>query len=286
MNEPMKLQQAILFFQHKVTEAGVDNPSLDTRLLVAAALGCDRATLIAQPERELSADEVAAIETMITRRCAREPVGRILGRREFWGLNIGLNEATLEPRPDSETLISAVLADTPPSNMALRLLDLGTGSGCLLLALLSEWKTAMGTGIDKAPRAVEQAKLNAHVLGLADRVTFKTGSWLENLDDRYDVVVCNPPYIPSSVIEGLQPEVRLYDPRLALDGGDNGLSPYAEIIAGLSRVINSEAGVFFEVGEGQAPDVASLMRDAGFTAITIRPDYGGIERVVSGRWSH
>ena len=215
---------------------------------------------------------------MITRRIRREPVARIIGAREFWGLNFGLNEATLEPRPDSETLVEAVLAFRKAN---ARILDLGTGTGCLLLALLHEMPAATGMGIDMNPRAVEQAIFNAAALGLGERAMFRTGNWLTDIKENFDIILSNPPYIPASDISTLMPEVRDYDPMLALDGGVDGLAPYRFLIPQLANFLNPQGIAAFEVGAGQAPQVADLFRQSGFANIAIHKDLGGIDRCVT-----
>ncbi len=303
----MLLRETIAAAQTRLAEAGVDNPALDARLLAAHALGLDRAALLTQENRALTEKESAVLEANIARREKREPVGRILGLREFWGLPFSLNEATLEPRPDSETLIEAALAlfscchtresgypvsietnRTPAcagvteGTFPARILDLGTGTGCLLLALLHEWPTATGLGIDLAPRAVEQAQENAARLGLETRAHFQTGNWLEGINEKFDLIISNPPYIPAQDIKNLSPEVRDFDPRLALDGGTDGLDPYRRLIPQFPSFLMPQGAALFEVGIGQAEPVAALLRQAGFKDVSVRRDLGGIERCVSG----
>lgn len=278
----MRLDQALQNFRQRLVEAGVDNASLDTRLLVAHALHCDRVSLISDPDCELSGEELKNISELIHRRANREPVARILGVREFWGMSFEMNHATLEPRPDSETLIQSVLDVIPAPSAPFSILDLGTGTGCLLLALLSEWREATGLGIDLSSDAVTQASINATNLGLATRALFRSGNWLEGIDDRFDLIISNPPYITTQEEEKLQPEVKNFDPPLALYGGDDGLDPYRAIIPLLSQKLRPQGLVFFEVGQHQAQCVASLLRDAGFRSVSITCDLGGIERVVSG----
>ncbi|HAX90925.1 MAG TPA: peptide chain release factor N(5)-glutamine methyltransferase [Rhodospirillaceae bacterium] len=279
----MKLSENIFAAQKRLTDAGVDDPALDARLLIAHALGCDRLTLLTDGARVLTENETATINVLIARRAAREPVHRILGLREFWGLPFGLNEATLEPRPDSETLIETALKlrTTPPT----RLLDLGTGTGCLLLALLHEWPHATGLGIDKAPRAVEQATVNAKRLGLESRATFQQGDWLNGINEVFDLIICNPPYIPSHDIDTLQPEVRIHDPMAALDGGTDGLDPYRHLIPLLPQYLKAGGVALFEIGVGQAEDISRLMDENGFQDIAITRDLGGVARCVSGQRS-
>lgn len=279
----MLLNAVLLEAQNKLTAAGVDNPVLDARLLIAFALDCSRADLVTQSERSLSSSEKNAIAALIARRIRREPVARIIGQREFWGLPFALNEATLEPRPDSETMIEAALEKTRKTGAPASILDLGTGTGCLLLSLLHEWPHAKGTGVDRSSRALEQASANAQALGLADRAVFVQSDWFENIHDTFDLIISNPPYIAAKDLADLQPEVRKFDPQQALDGGADGLAPYRLLIPQLQRFLTPHGQVFFEVGLGQAQSVAALLRQAGLTEISITPDLGGIERIVGGQ---
>jgi release factor glutamine methyltransferase len=262
----------------RLRRAGIDNPSLDARLLAGHALGLDRAGLLSQSRRLLNDHEIGAIGDLLARREKRESVARIIGHREFWGLDFALNEATLEPRPDSEILIEAALNT---HRKARRVLDLGTGTGCLLLALLHEMPNATGLGVDLAPRAAEQATQNAKALHLAGRAVFRQGDWLEGLTEKFDIIISNPPYIAVSEIPRLMPEVREFDPIEALNGGVDGLDPYHLLIPQLPRFLNADGLAVFEVGEMQAETVAALFRANGFTKIDIYKDLGGIERAVA-----
>lgn len=275
----MRLEAFLSKSIERLRSAGVDNPSLDARLLAGHALGMDRAAFLSQSSRLLTSDEMASIEPLLNRRMAREPVARILGKREFWGLDFKLNEATLEPRPDSETLVETVLEFCEKAK-TYKIFDLGTGTGCLLLSLLHELPLATGIGVDLCPRAVEQAKENAVALGLDARSSFIAGNWLDDIAEKADVIISNPPYIPSADIPGLMPEVRNHDPRLALDGGDEGLAPYRLLIPMLGRRLSATGLVVFEVGQGQASAVTALFRQNDFDAIEIRKDLGGVERCV------
>ncbi len=285
--------------QDELAAAGVDNPVPDSRLLIAHALTCGRADLLTQTDRVLSAEEAAVIQTLISRRAAREPVSRILGLREFWGLPFGLNEATLDPRPDSETVIETALTEGRKQGSGIRkksefaslmpdscflpsVLDLGTGSGCLLLALLHEWPQATGLGVDIAPRAIEQAQINARRLGIQDRAAFRVNDWLDDIEETFDVIVCNPPYIAAADIPALMPEVREHDPLAALDGGRDGLDAYRHLIPLLPQRLKNGGWAFFEAGQGQAEAVCGLFREAGFRDIRAARDLGGIERCVAG----
>jgi release factor glutamine methyltransferase len=274
--------------QRSLAAAGVEDAGRDARLLVAAAAGVDTADIIARPERALPADAQTRLRAMVARRCAREPVSRILGVREFYGRPFALSPATLDPRPDSETLIGAALDMATPAGWRerpIRILDIGTGSGCLLLTLLAELPLATGVGTDIAASALEVAAVNAASLGLAARVSFALADMLDGIDGPFDLVVSNPPYIPSAHIAGLSAEVRRYDPRGALDGGEDGLDFYRRIIAGLPRV--GVGCVIFEVGAGQADDVALLLEQAFVKTrqaqLSRHADLGGHTRCVAFR---
>jgi release factor glutamine methyltransferase len=293
MNDPRTVRHRLTQAQAQLRAAGIDGAALDARLLIGHVLQLDRLQLMLQAERELTADEITHSDLLIQRRAAHEPVARIIGCREFWGLPFGLNEATLEPRPDSETLIEAMLnaigtrhrgrASSPPPPVPrppLQILDLGTGTGCLLLALLHELPDATGVGIDIAPRAVAQATANAERLGLAHRATFQQGNWLDGVTGPFDIIVSNPPYIARDEIPTLMPEVRAHDPLAALDGGPDGLEPYRLIIPQLARFLNPAGIVAFEVGHTQATAVAELLYHAGFAQITTHQDLGGVARCV------
>jgi release factor glutamine methyltransferase len=280
------LGDAVRSAQRELAAAGVEDAGRDARLLVAAAAGVDTAGIIARPERALSADEQHRLQLMVARRCAREPVSRILGVREFYGRPFALSPATLDPRPDSETLIGAALDIATREgwrDRPIRILDIGTGSGCLVLTLLAELPLATGVGTDIAAAALEVAALNATSLGLDARVSFTQSDVLDGIDGPFDLVVSNPPYIPSGDIPGLSAEVRQYDPRAALDGGKDGLDFYRRIIAGLPPVL---AGwVIFEVGAGQAEDVALLLEQAFVKTrqaqLSRHADLGGHTRCVA-----
>jgi release factor glutamine methyltransferase len=262
----------------KLRKSGIENPQLDARLLICHGLSINRAQLISQSQRLLIDAEVSSLNTLLNRRHAHESVARIIGKREFWGLDFELNSATLEPRPDSETLIEAILKSDAPKD---RLLDLGTGTGCLLLSLLHELPFATGLGIDISSSAVEQATRNAITLSLSERAMFQTGDWLANLTTTFDIILSNPPYIPASDIPNLMPEVRVFDPMPALDGGCDGLTPYRFLIPQLANFLNPRGLVAFEIGINQAASVSNLLDACGFLSITSHKDLGGIDRVIT-----
>lgn len=258
--------------------AGIERPQAEARILLEAATGLGRGQIIAFPERALAAEERVALEAMVARRCAREPVARILGRREFWSLRFEVGPETLDPRPDSETLVSAVLDRIPERTARLELLDLGTGTGCLLLALLSELPNAQGIGVDISAAAVATARRNAERLGLDARARFGTGDWAGDIATEFDVIVTNPPYIESAAIDGLAPEVARHDPRAALDGGADGLAAYRALLPQAARCLKPHGLLALEIGVGQGPAVRALAADAGLADLGSAQDLAGIER--------
>lgn len=263
--------------------AGCEEPRRRVRRLVAAALGLSSAEVFAHPERLLAIAEQERIAEMLARMAAGEPLTRILGRREFWGLEFALSPDTLDPRPETETVIEAVLARRPDRKQVYRILDLGTGSGCLLLALLSEFPNATGIGVDLAAGAAATARHNAEALGLPGRARFLVGDWGAALAGPFDIVVANPPYIPSAAIPALPPEVREHDPHRALDGGADGLAAYRAIAADLRRLL-APGGVFAaEIAADQAESVTAVLTRAGLRVEAVLPDLAGLPRCVLAR---
>ena len=274
---------ALAAARRRLTDAGVDTPELDARVMLQAVTGWSRARLLTDPSAAIGADAAAAFDAMVARREAREPVARILGTRGFWTLDLDVAPATLDPRPDSETLVSAALALTP-KDVPVRAADLGCGTGCLLLAFLSERPLAAGIGIDVNADAVAVSRRNAERHGLSDRSRFVVGDWSASLDDNsIDLVLANPPYIETEAIAALSPEVRSYDPLAALDGGPDGLDAYRALAADLPRVLAPSGHAVIEIGLGQAEPVSELFSSAEISIIAIHKDLGGIERCLVGR---
>lgn len=271
--------------QARLKSAGVDTPRLDAILLLAEASGLSEDQIRGRPDLPLSLAAIAAFEAMLQRRLRREPVSKIIGRREFWSLEFRTSPAVLDPRADSETLVAGVLAAIPDRRVSLRIVDFGTGSGCLLLSLLHELPNATGVAIDVSPQALAVAKDNAERLGLLPRCIFRLGSWGKGIEGRFDILISNPPYIESGVVPGLEPEVADYDPLLALDGGADGLDAYRALIPDIARLATKDALAALEVGVGQDVAVGRLLAEAGFGEIAVLPDLGGIGRVVTGRKS-
>lgn len=267
----------------RLRAAGVEGARRDARILLAAALGIEPARILAYPERPLSPNEASAAERLIARRAAREPVSRILGRRAFWGLELEISEDTLDPRPDSETLVSAVLERLKSRPAPLRILDLGTGSGCLLLALLSELPQAEGVGLDISQGAITVARRNAAMHGLSERVRFVVGDWRQDgwtaqIPGPWQAIVSNPPYIVVDDIEDLAPEVARFDPRVALEAGPDGLASYKILIPTAAQLLASGGLLALEFGAGQGDRVGSLLARAGFEPPTLIPDLTGTPR--------
>lgn len=242
--------------------AGVDAPQRDARLIAQLGCGISSSDLIADPDRSLSVAELARLSDLRHRRLSREPVSRIVGQRGFMELNLEISPETLDPRPDTETLVQAVI-DTLRAEgrdrLPLAVADLGIGSGAILISLLQALPGAHGIGVDISDGALAIAAKNAATHGVGARIALRSGAWLEGLDTVFDVIVSNPPYIPSGDIAGLAPEVRVFDPRIALDGGDDGLDAYRCIASGYQRCLKSGGWLFLEVGEGQADDVIGIL---------------------------
>jgi release factor glutamine methyltransferase len=280
----ISLQQACELMTQAFRAAGIDEPQADARILAAHTLGLNRAQIISQGERIIDTQEAEAMSAHAVRRISREPVSRILGSREFWGLNLTIDSSVLDPRPDTETVVEAALdwiTTRHLKNEKLRVLDIGTGSGALLLALLWELPAAHGVATDKSIAALTLARSNARNLAFADRCTFIACNFTDALRGPFDLVVSNPPYISSEEIRGLAPEVRDHDPLIALDGGDDGLTAYRAIAADASRLLAPQGRLVVELGQGQADSVSAIVRSAGLTIETpIRRDLAGVNRAL------
>ena len=265
----------------RLAEAGVEAPRRDARILLAAALGLDSAGVLAGRERPLGAGELAAFETLLKRRIAREPVSRILGRREFWSLEFEISPATLDPRPESETLIEVLLDRLDDRSRPYLVLDLGSGSGCLLLALLSELPQARGLGVDISGEAVAVAARNAARLGLESRVDFRQGDWGAGLESgSFDLLLCNPPYVAEAEWPELAPEVATYDPRGALLAGEGGLAEYGRLGPEAARLLAAGGLAVFEIGAGQEKSAASRLAGQGLVLLEMRRDLAGHPRCL------
>ena len=280
MQPGLSITRARRLLAQSLRAQGIDTPELDARLLVGHALGLDHAGLASAGERILTAAEADALAAFAARRQAREPVARILGRKEFWGLTLHLNAATLVPRPETETVVEAALAALS-HNSTRRLADLGTGSGALLLALLSELPAAHGIGTDVAAEALRCARTNAAALGLGARASFVACDYGSALKGPFDLIVCNPPYIVHDDIASLAPEVRDFDPHAALDGGSDGLSAYRAIATDARRLLAVDGILVLELGAGQLGAVLALLTAAGLGPAGLpRHDLAGVARAL------
>lgn len=268
--------------RRRLEAAGVDSPVIDARLLLEAGAGVGRVDIVTDPRRPVSAAQAAAVEALLRRREAREPIGHILGHKGFWTLDLTVNADVLSPRPETELLVEVAM-ETLPKGWPARVLDLGVGSGAILLSVLSERPESTGIGVDASEAALTVARGNAERLGLVERAELRHGDWSEGIEGQFDLILSNPPYIPSADIDGLDPEVAKWEPRLALDGGPDGLAPYRRIIADLPRLLSPIGAFAFEVGRGQAEAVQALAEAQGLTTSTPRLDLAGIPRVVAGK---
>jgi release factor glutamine methyltransferase len=258
----------------------LDSPDLDARVLIGHALGLDHSALIAAGDRGLTPEQAERVTAAAARRLVHEPVARIIGEKEFWGLSLKLNDATLVPRPETETVVEAALAGFADSdkNRNFFIADLGTGSGALLLALLTELPQARGIGTDISVSALTLARENATRHGVADRTWFVSCDFGAALSARFDLLVSNPPYISSGEIAGLAPEVRHYEPRIALDGGEDGIAGYRAILGDAVRLLKPGGCLVVEVGAGQADRVMGLFEAAGLVCGRSHLDLSGIVR--------
>jgi release factor glutamine methyltransferase len=260
--------------------AGRDTAALDARLLLCAALGIDHTALVRDCDRPIGT-AATRIAELAQRRIEGEPVSRILGRREFWGLDFGIGPAVLDPRPETEILVDAVIEALVARREArLRILDLGVGSGAILGALLAHFPNAFGIGVDVSEAACRVARGNLERLGFRPRAGICCANWGDALGGKFEVIVANPPYVASRELAGLAPEVRDHDPKLALDGGEDGYVAYREIMPSLARFAAPRSLVALEVGAGQSDEVASLLALAGFANRATRRDLAGYSRVV------
>ncbi|MEQ8823866.1 MAG: peptide chain release factor N(5)-glutamine methyltransferase [Filomicrobium sp.] len=290
-NPTQTLGEAVETVRQALSNSGIDDPHKEARATVALAAGCSSLDILTEPQMALSKAAQDKLAKILTRRLAHEPLSRIAGWREFYGRKFHVSPATLDPRADSETLIDAVLELLDKSGQLkspLRILDVGTGTGCLAITLLAELPETTATACDISTDALAIAEQNGRRLGVADRLTLVESNLLQNIEGQYNLVISNPPYIPTADIERLDRNVRDFDPQLALDGGEDGLLCYRELAKGLKSnvLVNVPPGLaVFEVGAGQAPDVTAILRTAGFSHAGSWKDLGGQTRCVAV-WAH
>lgn len=278
----LTLVQAWTHAKKTLEQAGLAGPVIDARLLVEAAADATRVDIVTDPRRALTEAQEATLADYLARRMKREPVAHILGRKGFWKIMLGVNRDVLTPRPDTEVVVDTVLKETP-EHAAVSILDLGVGSGAILLSILAERPAAKGLGIDVSEEALAVARDNAAHLGLAGRLALMRGDWTEGLGDAtFDIVVSNPPYIATDVIETLEPEVREYEPRMALDGGPDGLAAYRVLAPEILRVLKPGGRFAVEIGWDQKEAVEALFREAGAADVRTIKDLADRHRVVAG----
>jgi release factor glutamine methyltransferase len=287
----MRIDLAVSAARRRLAASAVETAGLDARVLARAAFGLSATELVLHGDAEADPAALAAFQALVARRAAGEPVGRILGSREFHGLDLALSPETLEPRPDTETLVDVVvgaaragtLPGVGPDGAGLVFADLGTGTGAVAIAVAAALPSARGIATDISAGALATAAGNARRLGVADRLDFVAGDWLAPLGSGFGLIVSNPPYIESAVIPALAREVREYDPLRALDGGPDGLDAYRSILAGVAGHLAAGGMVAVEIGADQATPVAALMVTGGLADVAVHPDMAGRNRVVTGR---
>lgn len=277
----MTYLELLRFGKAKLEEAGVPDANLDARLLLEYACGITRSDVLAHGDREPEPSREEAYRTLLVKRCERIPLQQLTGEQEFMGLSFHVNENVLIPRQDTEILVEEILKDM---HGGMRILDLCTGSGCILISLLRYSNACQGVGVDLSGAALEIARENAKVLIPEADCLFLESDLLENVTGKFDIVVSNPPYIPSAVIDTLMPEVRDHEPRMALDGLEDGLHFYRRILRESQPFLNGGARVFLEIGYDQGEAVKKLMQENGFLEVTVCQDYAGLDRVVFGTW--
>lgn len=268
--------------ENQLKKASIDSASLDARILISHVLNIKSIEYALEPNRPVSDDEYKSIIDLINLRISRKPISQIVGYKEFWSLLFKVTKDTLTPRPDSETLIEVCLKELKNTNENLRVLDLGTGTGCLLLTLLSELPNATGLGVDISKAAIEVAQENAQRLGLSERAEFKVSNWAYDIDSEelFDIIICNPPYISFSERENLSSDVKDFEPEKALFSGNDGLNDYKIIAKQISKHIKPHSIMIFEIGHTQAQKVNKIFISEGFNKVSIHQDLGQRDRCM------
>jgi release factor glutamine methyltransferase len=264
----------------RLRKVGIKTPLLDSRLLLQEVLKINYEELLTSAKRPLTHEEVALYEDYLARRIKREPVSLILGKKEFWSMEFKTTADTLDPRPETETLIENVLENYGDKNREHKFLDLGTGTGAIIISLLKEYPNSIGMAVDIFDEALAVAKENAKKHGVEDRVTFVKSNWFEKVKGTFDIIVSNPPYVTTKAIDFLPAEVRLYDPKLALDGGEDGLDEYRTMLADIGKHIDDNGKIFFEIGKWQEGRINDIIKSSGFIVHTTKKDLAQVPRVV------
>ena len=286
MNNPKTLGSLYRNLIIELSNAQIDKPYLEARILLTHAADIEESRITGHPEVELDCYSISKLKKIAERRKHGEPIAYIVGEKEFWSLNFSVTKETLIPRPDSEILIEAVLNMISNYTDSLSILDLGTGSGCLLLALLTELPNANGIGIDISSEACMVAKKNSENLGLSERAKFRQGNWMDNIQDKFDIIITNPPYIANSQIKYLTNEVRFFEPHLALSGGPDGLSAYRLIIKDSTSHLKPDGILAAEIGINQRRDISDIFIENGLKIVKVQRDYSNIERCILATVGH
>ncbi len=280
MTKIVSLEQIYRRLISEMTKSGLESPGLEARIILKYRLGVDYGDIIAGNGRKIEKIDENAIESDLRRRLNGEPYSRIQGKREFFGRDFVLGPDTLDPRPETEILVGRALELFHGKQFPERILDLGTGTGCIIVSLLAEWPESQGIAVDKAQGALDVTAINATAHGVSDRLALKLGDWTERIEGVFDLIVSNPPYIPAQEIANLESAVRNHDPILALDGGFDGLEPYKKIFSDLKRLLSPCGKALFEIGAGQEADIARLAGESRIRIECVHPDLAGIPRVV------
>ena len=259
---------------------GILTANLDVKILLAFLLNIDTKEIINYFNNEISNEFLNNFQKLLSRRLNREPIANIIGKKAFWDYDFIVNKNVLTPRPDSETLIEAVLENYKDKDQKLNILDLGTGSGCLILTLLSIYQNSQGLAIDISDKALKIAKQNAKLLNI-NRIKFLKNNWNDNINEKFDIIISNPPYIPKKEIEDLEPEVNKYNPLLALDGGDDGLDCYKYLAENLQKNCKKDTNIFLEIGKNQEKDITKIFQNNGFELLKMYKDINEIVRILN-----
>ena len=266
--------------KEKLLEAQIESSILDARLLLGFALGTPQERFYGSEDEILTKTQADNYIKIIERRCKREPVSRIIGTRGFWNLTLKINQSSLDPRPDSEVLIESILKTFPEKSDKLKFIDFGTGTGCLLLSALNEFPNSSGVGVDISKECVKIARENAALNGLSRRALFIESDWGGEVTDKFDVIIANPPYLQSDTIPTLDPEVKNFDPHIALNGGPDGLSCYRKLAPQFVAALKEKGLIFLEIGYDQMESVANIMEHSGFKCLHINQDLGKRDRCL------
>lgn len=276
----MRLNEVLAQAAKRLEQAGIESAKLDARLLLQHILQCDHAAIVRDGHSDVSPENRQTFDGLLARRESREPLSYIVGYRDFWKDRFVVSADVLDPRCDSETLIEAMLEHKIPHDTPYRIADFGCGSGCLLLSLLREYSASTGTGVDLSEKALAIAVQNAKALMLSARVNFLQNNWASALQNRFDMIISNPPYIADKEILTLEPEVKDFEPMMALSGGDDGLAAYRMLMPQIQRCLMPDGVAVLELGLGQADDVSQLAKSAGLSVVTIRADLAGVPRAM------